>query len=569
MDHSKRIDPRVLRWIEMIEGGEIRACKEQHQLMRMVRRCFDEEDIYTDNEQLGNYLGLAKYFPYSTVYEWEQFCLGLHLCTYKAADGRPRWPDLFLLGGRGLGKDGYIALESFVLTSPYNPIRSYDVDICANVEEQAMRPVLDILGVLENPRFTGKLLYYYRWTKEAVSGRQNGGVIKGRTSNPKSKDGMRSGMIVLNEVHQYENYANIKAYRTGLGKKPHPRELCATTNGDVREGPLDDMISRAEQVLEGSIPDDGMLPFICRLDDKSEADDPEMWVKANPTLVYNLDLFDEIKKEHRFWKQNPAANADFMTKRMNLPQSDAAIMVTDYSNIQATANIILPDSTKQPRVVPDLSGRSCVCGIDYAMLTDWASVNLRFWVDGLKYDINHSWLCLQSRDLSRIRADWPAWVETGLITTVDDVEISPDLLANWIYEQGQQYDIKKIALDNFRFALLASALKGVGFDAKERKNLVCLRPSDIMKIAPVVVSDFENKRLVWGDHPVLRWATNNTKLVRQVVKSGVDTGNFYFAKIEGKSRKTDPFMAMVASAAIESELDRPDYFYLDVPAVVW
>lgn len=44
MTHSK-IDPRIARWMEMVEGGEIPACKEQHQLMWMVRRCFDEEDI--------------------------------------------------------------------------------------------------------------------------------------------------------------------------------------------------------------------------------------------------------------------------------------------------------------------------------------------------------------------------------------------------------------------------------------------------------------------------------------------------------------------------------------------
>lgn len=31
----------------------------------------------------------------------------------------------------------------------------------------------------------------------------------------------------------------------------------------------------------------------------------------------------------------------------------------------------------------------------------------------------------------------------------------------------------------------------------------------------------------------------------------MDTGNFIYAKIEAKSRKTDPFMALVASMTIE------------------
>ena len=47
---------------------------------------------------------------------------------------------------------------------------------------------------------------------------------------------------------------------------------------------------------------------------------------------------------------------------------------------------------------------------------------------------------------------------------------------------------------------------------------------------------------------------NNTKRVRSSKKIGVDTGNYVYAKIEGKSRKTDPFMALVASMTVEEEL---------------
>ena len=568
MTMGREINRHVLAWIEAVEQGKVEACKDQHLLVAYIRECFATEDIYTDADLLERYLRQEVYFPFKLV-PWERFCIGLHLCTFWIESGQPRWPDLLLLVGRGAGKDAFISYESYCLLSPHSGLLAYDVDICANVEEQAMRPVKDVIGVLDNQQNRVKLKKYFRWTVESVTGLKYNGVLKGRTRSPGSKDGMRSGMVVFNEIHQYANYDNIKVFVTGLGKKKHPRRLYATTNGDVRDGPLDNLLDRAEQILKHRAPDNGLLPFVCRLDNKKLVHNPKYWPQANPTLPYAPDLMAVIKKEYAEWVANPAGNSDFMTKRMNLPQSDAAIMVTDYSNIQATANIILSDGTKQPRKVPDLSGHSCVAGFDYAMLTDWASANLRFWLDGLKYDINHSWLCLKSRDLPRIRADWRAWADAGQLTVVDDVEISPDLLANWIYEQGQQYDIKKLAMDNFRHALLASSLRGVGFDAKERKNLVCLRPSDIMRIAPVIVSDFENKRLVWGDQPALRWATNNTKLVKQAAKGGVDTGNFYFAKIEGKSRKTDPFMALVASATIENELEQSVCIYDDLPAAVW
>lgn len=540
---SSNINPHILRWIEMVENGEVESCEDQHLLVAYVRKCFEIEDIYTDDEQVEKYLGLDKYFPFERLFEWEAFCIVLHLCTFWRSTGQPRWPDLFLLIGRGAGKDGFIAFESFCLISPHSKLPRYDVDICANAEEQAMRPVNDVLEILEDTKTRTKMKKHFYWTKEKVVGLKTKAVLRGRTNNPKSKDGMRSGIVVFNEIHQYENYANIKVFATGLGKKKHPRRLYATTNGDVRQGPLDDMLATAEQILKGEIGDNGLLPFICRLDDKEEAHDKNKWPKANPSLPHRPDLLTTIAKEYIDWQKNPVANADFMTKRMNLPQSDTEIAVTDWENIKATN-----------KPVPDLTGRSCVVGIDYASVTDFASTNLHFRDGDLRYDINHSWLCLKSKNLHRLKPPWREWAQAGYLTLVDDVEIDPDLLTEWIAEKAEIFNITKLAIDNFRYSLFSNSLKKIGFDAKNYKNVKLVRPSDIMQVAPVIESCFSKQYFIWGDNPPLRWATNNTKLIKSGVKTGNDTGNYVYGKIEAKSRKTDPFMAVVAAMTIESEL---------------
>ena len=557
MTKSYKTNPHIVRYLEMVERGEIEACEDQHLLCAYVRKCFETEDIYTDEEQLEKYMGLSKYFPYERLFPWEAFCIALHLCTFWVKNGQPRWPDLFLLIGRGAGKDGYIAFTSLCLICPYSKLPQYDVDICANAEEQAMRPVNDVIGVLENPRFRVKMKKFFYWTKESIVGLKYRGTMRGRTNNPKSKDGMRSGIVIFNEIHQYLNYANIKVFVTGLGKKKHPRRMYATTNGDVREGPLDELLARSEQILKGKIGDNGLLPFICRLDDKKEAHDKTKWQKANPSLPYLPDLMVTIEKEYVDWKSNPIANADFMTKRMNLPQSANEIAITDWENIKATN-----------RPLPDVSGWPCVCGIDYASISDFASVNLHFRQGDKRIDINHSWLCVQSKDLHRLTIPWREWAEIGYITLVDDVEAHPDLICNWILEQGQKYQIKKLAIDNYRYALFTNSLKRIGFDAKDFKNVKLVQPADIMKIHPVIESCFANQYFIWGDYPVLRWATNNTKLVRSSRSIGSDTGNFYYVKIEAKSRKTDPFMSLVASMTIEDELGAGESTFDDLPVII-
>ena len=138
------------------------------------------------------------------------------------------------------------------------------------------------------------------------------------------------------------------------------------------------------------------------------------------------------------------------------------------------------------------------------------------------------------------------------------VEIHPDLIADYILQMGRRYSITGIAIDNFRAALLSDSLRRIGFDAKDRKNLTIIRPTDVVKVATVIDSCFANQFFNWGDNPVLRWATNNTKLILASRKTrgmaGDDNGNYTYAKIEGRSRKTDPFMALVAAMTIEAQL---------------
>ena len=517
------------------------GCKEQKALAKYVRRIFREEKLQIDEEKLQNYISCEKYFPFNLL-PWEKFLLCLWDCTYTE-DDQPRWDTVFVMVGRGSGKDGFMAFNSFCSISPYNPILHYDVDICANNEEQATRPCLDIAEVLEKPNQEKKLSKFYYHTKQAIQGKAYKGCIKGRTNNPNGRDGMRSGKIIFNEVHQYQNYDNIKVFTTGLGKVAEARTGIFTSNGEVNDGPLDDYLAKSNRILFEGEKDYGFLPFICKLDEKNEVHDSRNWYKANPSLKDMPNLFKEIEREYQNWKDNPEQNGDFITKRMGIRQGFKEISVTEYDKIRATN-----------KPLPDLSGWNCTVGIDYAELSDWCAVNIHFRRDNDRYDINHAWICRDSKTLPRVKAPYTDWISSGLCTFVEDVTINSDIIANYIAEMGTKYNILGIAMDNFRWTLMSESLRKIGFDAENKDRVHLVRPSDIMKTEPIIQICFDRGYFTWGDNPCLRWAVNNTKRVRSSRNLGVDTGNFIYAKIEAMSRKTDMFMALVASMVIEDKL---------------
>ena len=549
---SCEIPAEVLEYIELVESGQPRACPEQHALAALVRRAFETEDLRVETERLEKYLGLQKYFPFA-LFPWEKFLFTLWNCTYTA-QGRPRWKTVLCMVGRGAGKDGYIAFDSACSISPYNPVSHYNVDICAMNEDQATRPSKDLVEVLETPKYEAKLNRHYYHTKEIIQGRKNKGIMTGRTNNPKGRDGMRAGKIDFNEVHAYENYDNIKVFMTSLGKRGDPRIGYFTSNGDVSDGPLDDKLAQARRILFEGEPDGGMLPFICCLQSRDQVHDPANWYMANPSLAYLPTLLQETEDEYREWLEHPEQNGDFLTKRMGLRAGQKEISVTDYEKVKATN-----------RPLPDLRGWSCIVGVDYAELSDWAAVNLHFRRGSERFDLNHAWICAQSKTLPRVKAPWKAWAEAEHCTVVEDVSIHPDLLADYVRRAGQRYNLKLLCMDHYRWTLVSESFKKIGFDANDKTRVKLVRPSDIMQVEPVIQECFDRGLFTWGDNPCLRWSVNNTKRVRSSKKLGVDTGNFIYAKIEAKSRKTDPWMALVASMVGEPALGAGQV--LDMPPI--
>jgi phage terminase large subunit-like protein len=532
--------PYIDAYITGIQNEDIIVGNDIKKAIPYIEKKLDHPDVIIRGDMIDKAVELIEKYFQIKLFDWELFIIALIHCYYKSND-TVVFDEFLIVMGRGNGKNGFISPVAWYLTTHYHGITGYNIDIIANGEDQAETSFDDVYNVLEE--WESKLKKFFYWTKEKIVNLKTKSYIKYNTSNARTKDGKRTACIILDELHEYENYDLINVFFSSFGKKKHARIFKISTMGHVREGVLDEEMRIADDVLNGIITDIGLCPLIYRIDNEKEALEPKKWHKSNPSLKYLDTLMIEMQKAFKLLKYKQSVEKDFYTKRMNWPKGNSDLQVTEWDNIVATN-----------KDIPDLRGWSCVVGIDLTKTTDFASVNFHFKNGDLRYDINHSWLCLESKDLSRIKPPWQQWADNGLLTLVDDVEIHPRLVVDYIQEKASLYNIKKIALDNYRYALVSSELTRIGFDIKKRKNVKLVRPSDIMQIVPVIESCFVNKFFTWGDNPVLRWATNNTKLIAAGKKKGTDTGNFYYGKIESKSRKTDPFMALVASMTLDSEL---------------
>ena len=520
-----KIHSYVTDYINLYESGKIKLNKERIQLIKYLRESiFVREDLEFDHVQIDQCCKYIEkwYFP---LQPFQKFIIPFFFLINKET-GRLHYRRYLIMMGRGGGKNGLISGISNYLNSELHGIDEYHISIVANSEDQAKTSFEEIYNVIDANK---QLQKSFSLTKLKITNRKTKSTLRFRTSNADTKDGGREGAVIFDEIHQYENRTTVNVFKSGLGKKKHPREIYIGTDGYVREGFLDSMKEQAKAVLEGKNTDSNLFPFLCKLDETTQVNDPDNWELSNPMFShprseYAQNLFDTVFEEFKDLDEDPSGREEFMTKRMNLPEVDLAKSVASWEDITAT---------NQP--VPDLTHRTCVGAVDFASIRDFAAVGLLFKVDDKYVWETHSFVRKGFLDSVSLKAPIKKWEEDGLLTILDEPVIQVQHIVNWFLSMREEYGLNRIVADTFRLDLVKTALENEGFEVVYIRN----PRAASAKLAPRIETIFSNHQLIFGNNPLMRWYSNNV-----LVK--IDKfGNKSYEKKEEVRRKTDGFMAMV------------------------
>lgn len=526
----------VNEYIALYREGKIKFNKERELLIEYLERdVLSRDDLYFDNEMIENCIKFAEKW-YFKMQPFQKFLIAFVFLLQKNS-GRVFYRKFLWMMGRGGGKNGLITAICHFLTSELHGIDEYNISVIANSEEQAKTSVEEATKAIKREPMLQK---HFKATVTQILCKATNSIFKFRTSNGNTKDGLRDGAVVFDEIHYFEDNKDVRVHISGLGKKKNPREFYIGTDGYVRDGFLDKFKEIALKVLKGEARVNAVFPFICKLNDESEVDNPDNWEMSNPMLSnprseYAQGLYETILEEYQDLVDDPSNREEFMTKRMNLPVTDLERSVAKWEEITATN-----------KPLPELEGKECIGSIDFAQIRDFASVGLVFKHDGQIPFITHSYArkefvdkyygySMEKVEKDRKFAPIREWEEQGLLTVLDEEMINFEHIVNWFVTMRLKYQIKKIIGDNYRMEMLKPMLEAVGFEVE-----VIRRPEAIHGLlAPRIELYFAKNMFIWGDNPLMRWYTNN------VLVSIDKNGNKTYGKKEPIRRKTDGFQALV------------------------
>lgn len=548
-------------YIELWHSGKIILNKRRIKLIELIEReILTADDMYFDEEQIESYIMFTEkyYFPLTLTQKFKTCFIFLY---YN--DGSLVFDEHVDYEGRGGGKTGRISTLANFFISDLHGIDNYNVSVVANSEKQAKMSFTEVFNTIDKD---DRLKVFFDHKKALIESYDTKSVFQYHTSNAGTKDGLRDGCVIFEEIHRYEDSSVINVFTSGLGKVKNPRVFYVGSDGYVREGFLDKLLERADNILDGSVSirDDGLFPFMCCLDDEEEMHNPEMWQKANsqfhpPLSDYAQTLFRTVKKQYNKLEHDPDGYEEFITKRMNLPKVDLEKSVTSWEKIKATDQLYDLEEFKR---------RECIGCLDYAAVRDFVSMGLLFLKNDQYFipkELTHSYVCKPFADkhyaYSKLKSEnnnkkdhrkfapIREWEEDGLLSVLDLETMDPHLVVNWFVDRRDEgWNIKKVIGDNFKMDVLKPLFEAVGFEVE------IIRNPDAASglLAPRIEIAFENEQVIFGNNPLMRWYTNNVLVKR------LPNGNKVYRKKEEVKRKTDGFMMFLYGVWASRDLEDYD-----------
>lgn len=422
---------------------------------------------------------------------WQQFVLW-NIFGWKNADGTRRFRYAYIEIARKNGKTALSAGVGLYMLFADGESRP-EVYSAATVKDQAKICFSDAVEIVKATDLKNYLTPY----RNSIVYELKGGTMKPLSSDYGTHDGLNPSCGIIDEFHAHKDSGMFDVIKSAFGARRQPLMFIITTAGFDKSGVCYAYRENVIKVLRGVNEDDSLFGIIYTLDDKSEWDDPKMWIKANPNLGVSLSadyLADQVKDA----KNRPEAVRNVMTKNVNLW-------------VDAERTWILDDAwqkcigTTDPA---DLKGCACWGGLDLSNVSDITAYVLLFHEHDRFQLLPHFWIP-EEKMLEKIRKEninYDKWVAEGYVTVTPGNVIDYDFVKADILRIVADYDLRTSAYDRWNSSQTIIDLQNEGMECNPFGQGYGSMSAPTKEFEKLVLTE----KIEHFGNPVLRWMLAST-----------------------------------------------------------
>lgn len=318
--------------------------------------------------------------------------------------------------------------------------------------------------------------------------------------NSDTLDGLNSSCVIIDELHGIKDRNLYEVMKQSQSARRQPLLVMITTAGTVRECIFDDTYEYACKVVDGVINDPTFLPIIYELDAKAEWTDPAAWFKANPGLGRIKKLEDLVAKVERA-KQSPKDLSGILCKDFNIRETRYNAWL-DFDSI----------NNEETFSLEDFRGAYAIGGADLSLTTDLtcATVLMMHPETHKRYIHQMYWLPEENftQRVEQEKIPYDKWLEAGLVRLCRGNTINYSDVTAWFLEIVKEHGITPLWVyyDSYSARYFVEEMESYGFRMER-----CIQGARTLSLPMQHLgADLQAKKVVYNNHPILKWCLTNT-----------------------------------------------------------
>jgi phage terminase large subunit-like protein len=271
------------------------------------------------------------------------------------------------------------------------------------------------------------------------------------SSESVSTDGYKNSISVIDEFHSFDSDKIITSFRYGTRTRKNGLLLIITSAGLDISGPCYAENEKAKKILNGILTDETYFTIIYSYDDKDDWKNPNLFIKANPSLgtilkqeILENDLNDALI--------TPSHQSDFKSKTCGIWTNDT----TNWISLQQW------DTEKRNRIIDinKFKGQVCYGGLDLSSVNDFTAYTKCFQKEGVFY-LFHKFYIPSEQIIEKYRVEninIREWINNGIVTATPGPTIDYEFIKKDIIEDAKIFNIVELAYDRWQSNKLIDSL---------------------------------------------------------------------------------------------------------------
>lgn len=365
----------------------------------------------------------------------------------------------------------------------------------------------------------------------------NMGFIKALASNTNTLDSLDIHCGVIDELAAIKNRDIYDLIKQAMGARSQPLLFCITTNGFIREGIFDKQYEYAANILDGKAENKRFLPFIYELDDISEWDKEECWIKANPGLgtIKSIEYLREMVQKA---KDDISFKPTVMVKDFNMKQTgESAWLKWEELNNEETFDINFDYAIGgfDAADTTDLNAAKAIC---MRPGDDRIYVKSMYWIPQSVIDKQNTKGDRKERD----GVPYSLWVEQGYMRTCEGNKCDKHIFLEWFRELKEKEDLYTLFIGYDPWHIDDTLLHEFEMEFG-KKCMIPVRQGVYTLSQPMkdLKADFQAHNIVYNNNPIDKWCLYNTEVRADI------NGNIQPVKTDDARRRIDGTAALLCA----------------------